>query len=81
MSYTPVEASAHNINILFNNERVPGSPFISNVYDTSTINVDFDALRIIGVRKPAKFDINLSGMPDAGVEVTVTGEICMLLYV
>ncbi|KAB7497586.1 Filamin-A [Armadillidium nasatum] len=74
VAFVPLEAIDHVINISFNKEPVPGSPFVAKVQaDPNRIVVSGQALAATAVNKPSFFTIsNVTGSVE-DVEVSVEG--------
>lgn len=52
----------------------PGSPFTCNLFDTSSVHIDWESVRTVPVLKPASFIVTLSSGSAAAVSVKITGE-------
>ncbi|XP_035712922.1 filamin-A isoform X3 [Folsomia candida] len=72
ISFTPKDAKPHMIELRFNNEDVPGSPFRCEVIDASKVVLKGDGLEKVPVGKRATFTIEPEGKPGFP-EVKVTG--------
>ena len=73
VSFVPHEVNQHAIMVLFNNEAVPGSPFVCNMYDTNSLHVNWEAIHMIPVRKTAIFTVDPKGVPDQPLSVEIKG--------
>ena len=70
VTFTPEQAITHEIEVMFNNDQVPGSPFLCRVRDTDEVSlggssgggwgrvtVELDQLGLVPVSQPAEFTI------------------------
>ncbi len=66
------------ISVLLNADNIflsfSGSPFSCNLFDTSMITINWEAIRTIPVNKPSAFNINVDQAPDAPVNVKIQGK-------
>ncbi len=73
--FIPRENYPHNIIITFNGDKVPGSPFICRLTDTSSINVNWDRVRNLPINQPTHFELDPAGASDNSISVTITGQL------
>ncbi|KAJ8683635.1 hypothetical protein QAD02_019427 [Eretmocerus hayati] len=66
ISFTPREATAHTVDLQFNGEDVPGSPFTCQVTDTAKVLVS-EALEKVSVNRVANFVIEADSEPTVEV--------------
>ncbi|XP_040577055.1 filamin-A [Lepeophtheirus salmonis] len=64
ISFIPKEAKPHIVELKFNSENVPGSPFKCLVVDAAKVNMSGDGLEKVPVHRQATFFID--GPPDVG---------------
>ncbi|KAF5295411.1 hypothetical protein FQA39_LY13072 [Lamprigera yunnana] len=70
-AFTPHQALSHRVDIRFNGETVPGSPWHVNIMSNSSVSVLGESTRLVAANTPAVFEIitnNTSVIPD---DVTV----------
>lgn len=58
ISFTPKEAKPHVVELKFNGENVPGSPFSCEVVDVSRVTVAGSGLEKVPVDQPATFTVD-----------------------
>lgn len=58
ISFTPKEAKPHVVELKFNGENVPGSPFSCEVVDVSRVTVAGAGLEKVPVDHPATFTVD-----------------------
>jgi len=58
ISFTPKEAKPHIVELKFNGENVPGSPFSCEVVDVSRVTVSGSGLEKVPVDRPATFVVD-----------------------
>merc|ERR1719474_1973661 len=88
VTFTPEQAITHEIEVTFNNDQVPGSPFLCRVSegdDLSTggssgggfaqVTVELDHLALVSVSQPAEFTIRVPEGADAELAVSVQGPV------
>lgn len=87
VTYTPEQAITHEIEVMFNNDQVPGSPFLCRVKDTddlsyggssggfSKVQVELEHLGLIPVNIPSEFTIKVPEGADAELAVSVQGPV------
>ncbi|XP_046654649.1 filamin-C-like isoform X2 [Daphnia pulicaria] len=63
ISFTPKDPKPHEVELKFNGENVPGSPFICQVIDSRQVRVTGDGLEKTSVNRPASFLIDIQGQP------------------
>lgn len=86
VTYTPDQALTHEIEVTFNGEQVPGSPFLCRVMDPksskslsksvdpdSLVSVELEHLSLIPTGEPSQFTIRVAGGDDAELAVSVQG--------
>lgn len=66
ISFTPREAIAHTVDLRFNGEDVPGSPFTCQVSDTAKVIIT-EALEKVSVNRVASFVIEADARPTVDV--------------
>ena len=87
VTYTPDQALTHEIEVTFNGEQVPGSPFLCRVMDPknskslsksvdpdSLVSVELEHLSLIPTGEPSQFTIRVAGGDDAELAVSVQGK-------
>ena len=87
VTYTPDQALTHEIEVTFNGEQVPGSPFLCRVMDPksskslsksvdpdSLASVELEHLSLIPTGEPSQFTIRVAGGDDAELAVSVQGK-------
>uniref|UniRef100_T1J4U2 Calponin-homology (CH) domain-containing protein n=1 Tax=Strigamia maritima TaxID=126957 RepID=T1J4U2_STRMM len=72
ITFIPREAKQHVIDIKFNGEYVPGSPFRCSVSDTSRIQVMGEGLGKVAVGRTATFTVHPNGSLAEQVDVKIT---------
>ena len=87
VTYTPEQAITHEIEVMFNNDQVPGSPFLCRVRDAdelsgsgtsggfSRVAVELEQLALVPVNEPAEFTIRVPEGADAELAVSVQGPV------
>jgi len=87
VTYTPEQAITHEIEVMFNNDQVPGSPFLARVKESddlsyggssggfSRVTVELDHLGLVSVGQPAEFTIRVPEGADAELAVSVQGPV------
>jgi len=88
VTFTPEQAITHEIEVTFNNDQVPGSPFLCRVKDGDNLSVDgssgggiahvtveLDHLALVAVSQPAEFTIRVPEGADAELAVSVQGPV------
>lgn len=87
VTYTPEQPITHEIEVTFNGEQVPGSPFLCRVMDPSNsvplvpknfdpdsiVKVELEHLGLISINAPSQFTIRVAGGDDAELAVSVQG--------
>ncbi|XP_054721310.1 filamin-A-like [Uloborus diversus] len=73
ISFTPLEAKRHIIDLRFNGEYVPGSPFECHITDSSKIRVKGDGLERVPVNCPVSFVVDTGGVDVGEVHCSVIG--------
>ncbi|CAL1298214.1 unnamed protein product, partial [Larinioides sclopetarius] len=73
ISFTPQDAKRHLIDLKFNGETVPGSPFECHILDSSKVKVKGDGLERVPVDRPAQFSVDTGGVDVGEVHATVLG--------
>ena len=58
ISFTPKDAKPHVVELRFNGESVPGSPFTCEVVDVSRVTVTGAGLEKVPVGVPASFSVD-----------------------
>lgn len=90
VTYTPEQPLTHEIEVTFNGEQVPGSPFLCRVMDPSNsipivplpknfdpdsiVSVELEHLGLISINAPSQFTIRVAGGDDAELAVSVQGK-------
>ncbi|XP_042865445.1 filamin-A-like isoform X5 [Penaeus japonicus] len=64
ISFTPKEAKPHVVELKFNGENVPGSPFSCEVVDVSRVTVAGAGLEKVPVDRPASFTVDSQATVD-----------------
>ncbi|XP_047474236.1 filamin-A-like [Penaeus chinensis] len=64
ISFTPKEAKPHVVELKFNGENVPGSPFSCEVVDVSRVTVAGTGLEKVPVDRPASFTVDSQATVD-----------------
>lgn len=70
ISFTPREATAHTVDLRFNGEDVPGSPFTCQVSEAARVVISGDGLEKVAVNRAAMFCVEADpslGRPDVQV--------------
>ncbi|KDR11639.1 Filamin-A [Zootermopsis nevadensis] len=70
ISFTPREAIAHTVDLRFNGEDVPGSPFTCQVSEAARVVISGDGLEKVAVNRAAMFSVEADpslGRPDVQV--------------
>ena len=91
VTFTPEQAITHEIEVTFNNDQVPGSPFLCRVRDADNLSgagsigngvngydhvtVELDHLALVAVAEPAEFTIRVPEGADAELAVSVQGPV------
>lgn len=88
VTFTPEQAITHEIEVTFNNDQVPGSPFLCRVKDGdnlsfggssgggfSHVTVELEHLGLVAVGEPAEFTIRVPEGADAELAVSVQGPV------
>ncbi|XP_066266982.1 filamin-A-like isoform X4 [Branchiostoma lanceolatum] len=73
LMFAPRSAQPHEIDVKFNGQTVPGSPFTCHVVDQGAITVLGDGLGRVPVDKPANFTVDATRAGDAELKVDVLG--------
>jgi filamin len=73
ISFVAQEALHHRIDVTFNKEPVPGTPFGVDIMDASRVQVVGEGLRIAQVRQVATFQVITRGAGNEAVEVAIEG--------
>ncbi|GIY41276.1 filamin-A [Caerostris darwini] len=73
ISFTPLEAKRHIIDLKFNGETVPGSPFECHVIDSSKVKIKGDGIERVPINRPAQFIIDTGGVDAGELYATVIG--------
>lgn len=63
ISFTPKEPKPHEVELKFNGESVPGSPFVCQVIDSRQVRVSGDGLEKVAINRPTTFFIDVQGQP------------------
>ena len=63
ISFTPKEPKPHEVELKFNGESVPGSPFVCQVIDSRQVRVSGDGLEKVAINRPTSFFIDVQGQP------------------
>ncbi|VDN04794.1 unnamed protein product, partial [Thelazia callipaeda] len=72
ISFVPLELVDHTISVRFNNEPVPGSPFVCHLVASQSVTVSGPGLERIPVGQMAQIFVFLEGMKDMLPEVSIT---------
>jgi len=87
VTFTPEQAITHEIEVTFNNDQVPGSPFLARVKDVDNLSfggssggfahvtVELEHLGLVAVGDPAEFTIRVPEGADAELAVSVQGPV------
>ena len=91
VTFTPEQAITHEIEVTFNNDQVPGSPFLARVRDADNLSgagssgglangydhvtVELEHLALVAVAEPAEFTIRVPEGADAELAVSVQGPV------
>ena len=97
MTYTPEHPLTHEIEVTFNGEQVPGSPFLCRVMDPtnsipivplnksfdpdSIVSVELEHLGLISINEGSQFTIRVAGGDDAELAVSVQGMSMILIFI
>lgn len=73
VNFTPIQSGVHTINIAFNGETLPGSPFRVNAIDPSKATARGDGLDIIQTGQPTSFFVSAPGAFAKDFDVRVVG--------
>ncbi|CAG2102208.1 unnamed protein product, partial [Medioppia subpectinata] len=73
ITFVPKDTEDHNIDIKFNGEAVPGSPFTCSVLDASKVTINRDGLEKVAVLTTAKFSIETNGTSLSENNVLILG--------
>ncbi|VIO89186.1 Uncharacterized protein BM_BM2319 [Brugia malayi] len=72
ISFVPRELADHTISVRFNNEPVPGSPFICHLVKAQSVAVSGPGLERIPVGQVAQFYVVVEGMKDMLPQIRIT---------
>ena len=89
VTFTPEQAITHEIEVMFNNDQVPGSPFLCRVLEDnddisyggsssggfSHVLVELEHLALVPISQPAEFTIRVPEGADAELAVSVQGPV------
>ena len=89
VTFTPEQAITHEIEVMFNNDQVPGSPFLCRVLEDnddisyggsssggfSHVVVELEHLALVPISQPAEFTIRVPEGADAELAVSVQGPV------
>ena len=89
VTFTPEQAITHEIEVMFNNDQVPGSPFLCRVLEDnddlsyggsssggfSHVIVELEHLALVPISQPAEFTIRVPEGADAELAVSVQGPV------
>ena len=89
VTFTPEQAITHEIEVMFNNDQVPGSPFLCRVLEDnddlsyggsssggfSHVIVELEHLALVPIAQPAEFTIRVPEGADAELAVSVQGPV------
>ena len=89
VTFTPEQAITHEIEVMFNNDQVPGSPFLCRVLEDnddlsyggsssggfSHVIVELEHLAPVPIAQPAEFTIRVPEGADAELAVSVQGPV------
>ncbi|OQV23312.1 Filamin-B [Hypsibius exemplaris] len=73
ISFIATEAVHHRIDITFNKDPVPGTPFGVDIMDASKVQVIGEGLRVAQVRQVATFQVITRGAGNEEVQVSIEG--------
>ncbi|XP_064455536.1 filamin-A-like [Ornithodoros turicata] len=73
ITFTPTDDRPHVIEVRFNGEHVPGSPFECIIADLSKIKVTGEGVERVPINQPAYFMVDTSGQDIGNLSVNVTG--------
>ncbi|GFQ94830.1 filamin-A [Trichonephila clavata] len=73
ISFTPQDSKRHIIDLKFNGETVPGSPFECHIIDSSKIKIKGDGIERVPINRPAQFIIDTGGVDMGEIHATVIG--------
>lgn len=71
ISFTPREAAPHTVDLRFNGEDVPGSPFQCRVSQAARVVVASEGLEKVAVNRPAAFTVESDAAGQTAPEVQV----------
>uniref|UniRef100_A0A8R1XV92 Uncharacterized protein n=1 Tax=Onchocerca volvulus TaxID=6282 RepID=A0A8R1XV92_ONCVO len=72
ISFVPRELADHTISVRFNNEPVPGSPFICHLVMAQSVTISGPGLERIPVGQVAQIYVNVEGMKDVLPQIRIT---------
>ncbi|CAG9538606.1 unnamed protein product [Cercopithifilaria johnstoni] len=72
ISFVPRELADHTISVRFNNEPVPGSPFICHLVTAQSVTVSGPGLERIPVGQTAQIYVAIEGMKDMLPQIRIT---------
>lgn len=89
VTFTPEQAITHEIEVMFNNDQVPGSPYLCRVLEDNDnisyggssgggfahVAVELEHLSLVPVGQPAEFTIRVPEGADAELAVSVQGPV------
>ena len=89
VTFTPEQAITHEIEVMFNNDQVPGSPFLCRVLEDNDdlsyggsssggfahVIVELEHLALVPIAQPAEFTIRVPEGADAELAVSVQGPV------
>lgn len=65
ISFTPKDPKPHEIELKFNGESVPGSPFICQIIDSRQVRVSGEGLEKVAINRATSFNIDVQGQPSS----------------
>ena len=71
-SFTPKDPGNHEIEIAFNEEAIPGSPFLCNIIDPSRVIVSGSGLHLVPVGQLATIKVDTNDAGYAPIKATIT---------
>ncbi|CAH1781771.1 unnamed protein product [Owenia fusiformis] len=73
VSFVPLDTHRHNVDITFNRDQVPGSPWSIKVVDASRVTARGSGLNLVPVNAMASFEIDTHNSGNEEVKVKVMG--------
>lgn len=73
ITFTPAEERPHVIDVRFNGDHVPGSPFECQVVDLSKVKIVAEGIERVAINRPAAFVVDTHGQDIGQLSATVLG--------